>query len=639
MFRSRRALGAVILAGAAVTTPRACRSCEEDPPERAPFESYGAAACAEDAARLPPAPPGPDRRPLVAPSPEAVAGAAAFAASSATARVYFAGTTGDPLFVHADGQPLWPALHPDAPLADGSLADVLRAFVAAREALFRVDDAGAELRPEQARPDPLTGGAVLLVGRWWGERRVSGDHAIAWFDRDGALLAVVARLSPTARVAATYGPIAGPAAALDLPGAAWEVLDGRPALTLRDTVPARPGGLRVRRLRVFDPVTGAESLRFAVVEVRSLVPIDPPPADGGEAPSPIAPPGVGAPDDWVSAGIVAEVPAPDPAGVSRAVWSTRTRDVWSLGWHGVPYLRSDQWVSVADADHRLLALLGLWFVDGDPISTRAPSWADDPAYVDARTAATDLARHLRGVLGWYASVGGVSSWDDAGSAVSASINANPWGMDGGMFNAYSDQGRIAVGAGTVPATGLTLASAPDVIGHEHTHSFVAARTGWPYEGETGAVAESLADVLGNAFEGVGTSYAIAEATGSPVRDLSDPARFGMPAAYDDLRLVTDDHGGVHVNSGILSRAAIEVWEAHARDPQPLAELVVHALRTVPFPVSPRIEEVGAALLASCFVRDQVAADPDAPAVCAPLERGLCTTRLLSDPGPASAFMP
>jgi hypothetical protein len=636
MARARRAALTLSLVGAAAVTPRACRSCEEDPAPPAPFETaYGAADCAADAGRLPPTPGGPDRRPLLPPDPAAVAGAAALGAATPTARVYFARTTGLPLLVHADGRPLAPAGPSDDPLATDALLAALQGLLAAQPDLFRVDDPAAELRAAEVRADPVTGGAVLRAARWWGDRRVQGEHALAWFDRDGALLAVVARLTPTAAVAGTFAPLVAARAPLE---AAWDVVDGAPALTVRDHVDAPRGGPRLRRVRAFDPVTGAALAPALAVDARSVVALDPAAAvpAAGEPPPPPDPAPVESPEDW-TVGPVRELPAPDPDGVARAVWSTGIPGGWSLGWHGAGYLRGDRWVSVADAEGRLLGLIGLWFVEGDPIATRAATWVDDPVFAGTFPAATDLSRHLRGALEWYAAAFDVQSWDERGGSVSGSVRANPWLIPGGMFNAYSDRGRIAIGGGAVPATGRTLASAPDVIGHELTHSLITTHTDWPYEGETGAVAESFADLMGNAFEGIGGGYELAEATGLAVRDLADPARFGMPATYDDLRVVTTDNGGVHLNSGILARAGVEVWAAHDRDPLPLAGLVVHALRTAPFDATPRIEEVGAALLAGCFAREQAAPEPDGPPVCAPLKRGLCTVRLLEDPGPAAAL--
>jgi Zn-dependent metalloprotease len=134
----------------------------------------------------------------------------------------------------------------------------------------------------------------------------------------------------------------------------------------------------------------------------------------------------------------------------------------------------------------------------------------------------------------------------------------------------------------------------DITAHELTHAIVQFLLGMGYTGETGAVNESLADIIGlmvrdwfldqTAEESdwtIGSGLFKPGIHGRGVRSLAEPG-----TAYDDPRLGRDpqpshlrdyvdteeDNGGVHINSGIpnhafyLAATAIggPVWEVAGR---------------------------------------------------------------------------
>ena len=118
----------------------------------------------------------------------------------------------------------------------------------------------------------------------------------------------------------------------------------------------------------------------------------------------------------------------------------------------------------------------------------------------------------------------------------------------------------------------------DVIGHEYTHCVTAALSvKAPYLNDTGAINESLSDIMGNLIEEMlGASedpeWMIGEAAGNPeqlLRCMSDPQRFRNPRFVWDLGYVPAvehdgrgaDHGGVHHNSSLLSLIAWRLHEA------------------------------------------------------------------------------
>jgi len=111
---------------------------------------------------------------------------------------------------------------------------------------------------------------------------------------------------------------------------------------------------------------------------------------------------------------------------------------------------------------------------------------------------------------------------------------------------------------------------PDVHGHEYTHEIIRETSGLEYSWESGAVNEAFADFFGIAAAGF-PSWELQGGSG-PIRDMSDPPRFGDPDHYSD-RIVPPrrtcpmgtpdingdrpdpcDNGGVHTNSGILNKA-------------------------------------------------------------------------------------
>jgi Zn-dependent metalloprotease len=103
----------------------------------------------------------------------------------------------------------------------------------------------------------------------------------------------------------------------------------------------------------------------------------------------------------------------------------------------------------------------------------------------------------------------------------------------------------------------------DVMGHEFTHAVVQSTAGLEYQGQSGALNESMADIFGSNIDG---NWEIGEDTeGGAIRDMADPERFGQPAHVDDYVDTPEDNGGVHTNSGIPNHAYYLMAEAIGRD--------------------------------------------------------------------------
>jgi bacillolysin len=142
----------------------------------------------------------------------------------------------------------------------------------------------------------------------------------------------------------------------------------------------------------------------------------------------------------------------------------------------------------------------------------------------------------------------------------------------GTWDAFWDGSQAVFGDGD----GLSLAAALDVVAHELFHAVTDADAGLLYEGEPGALSESLSDVFAVFVERHGGSrdWTIGEALGDPFRDLSRPAH--MRDFVDLPYTPEEDMGGVHANSVIPSHAAYLV--AKAIGPRPTALIWSRAVR-------------------------------------------------------------
>ncbi len=160
------------------------------------------------------------------------------------------------------------------------------------------------------------------------------------------------------------------------------------------------------------------------------------------------------------------------------------------------------------------------------------------------------------VYDYYAYSGfGRDSWDGDGAEVEIMVHAYDADTGGPMANAYysEDCGHIALGCGFA-----TL----DIVGHEWGHAVDSHEGDLIYEGQSGALAESFADISGVSVDP--DDWEIGEdLPGGAIRDVSDPPRHSAWTGSDlilhpdhmrDFWTTESDHGGVHVNCGIPNKA-------------------------------------------------------------------------------------
>jgi len=152
--------------------------------------------------------------------------------------------------------------------------------------------------------------------------------------------------------------------------------------------------------------------------------------------------------------------------------------------------------------------------------------------------------------------GYVGSVDGGPSVISAFVN-----YDTNYANAFWSSGvGLFFGDGGGSYNDLTSL---DIVAHEYTHGVTESFANFTYSGQSGALDESYADVLGAMAE----RYADGDSddiwimgedvvtSGDGIRFLDDPTADGVSRSHmDDEYTGSADNGGVHLNSGILNHA-------------------------------------------------------------------------------------
>jgi Zn-dependent metalloprotease len=165
---------------------------------------------------------------------------------------------------------------------------------------------------------------------------------------------------------------------------------------------------------------------------------------------------------------------------------------------------------------------------------------------------------------------GRSSFDDRGATVVATVH-----YEQDYDNAFWDGTQLVFGDGDGQVFDR-FTKPIDVLGHELSHAVTQFTANLTYEGQSGALNESISDVFGACIKQrhlgqdaasadwlVGEGIFLPGVNGRALRSMVDPG-----TAYDDPAIgkdpqvgsmadyvdTTDDNGGVHINSGIPNRA-------------------------------------------------------------------------------------
>ncbi len=137
--------------------------------------------------------------------------------------------------------------------------------------------------------------------------------------------------------------------------------------------------------------------------------------------------------------------------------------------------------------------------------------------------------------------------------------------DYNLNNAYWTGSQMVYGDGDGSQFSY-LSGSLDVVAHELTHAVTGSESNLTYQGESGALNESLSDVLGVSatiyYQGginsgtwlLGEDVYTPGTPGDALRYMDDPARGNQPDYYPDRYTGSQDNGGVHINSGISNLA-------------------------------------------------------------------------------------
>lgn len=187
-------------------------------------------------------------------------------------------------------------------------------------------------------------------------------------------------------------------------------------------------------------------------------------------------------------------------------------------------------------------------------------WADADNVFNATYDRAAVSAHVNAAktYDFYKNTYGRNSYDNAGARLNSTVHYST-----NYNNAFWDGTKMVYGDGD-GTTFVALSGALDVVAHELTHAVTEYTAGLVYQNESGAINEAVSDIMGTVAEySVGSNFdwLVGEdiytpgVSGDALRSMSNPAAYGDPDHYSKRYTGTQDNGGVHINSGIINKAA------------------------------------------------------------------------------------
>lgn len=261
--------------------------------------------------------------------------------------------------------------------------------------------------------------------------------------------------------------------------------------------------------------------------------------------------------------------APNPSGSETTTAKdlfdvTRTLNVWREG--SFVYMIDAARPMFKPSSFKLDDPVGvIWTIDG------LNSTVDNPRVDQIRSSSntwskTAVSAHYNGSIAYeyYLNTHSRNSIDGNGGTIISIINITDQGGTG-LDNAFWNGQAMFYGNGA-QAFG-PLAKGLDVAGHEMSHGVIQNTANLAYEGESGAINESFADVFGAMIDRndwkIGEDVVkLSSFPSGALRDLSDPHNGGQtndfsrwqPKHVSEQYKGSQDNGGVHINSGIPNYA-------------------------------------------------------------------------------------
>ncbi|WP_335869430.1 M4 family metallopeptidase [Bacillus sp. 2205SS5-2] len=187
-------------------------------------------------------------------------------------------------------------------------------------------------------------------------------------------------------------------------------------------------------------------------------------------------------------------------------------------------------------------------------------WGDADNLLNASYdgAAVD-AHHYAGVTyDYYLDVFNRNSYDGLGAPLKSTVHYSR-----SYNNAFWNGQQMVYGDGD-GTTFVELSGSLDVVAHELTHAVTDTTADLVYQNESGAINEAMSDIFGTLVEfhannnpdwELGEDIYTPGVANDALRSLSNPSKYNDPDHYSVRYTGTGDNGGVHINSGIVNKAA------------------------------------------------------------------------------------
>ncbi|MCX7921207.1 MAG: M4 family metallopeptidase [Clostridia bacterium] len=159
---------------------------------------------------------------------------------------------------------------------------------------------------------------------------------------------------------------------------------------------------------------------------------------------------------------------------------------------------------------------------------------------------------------YYKNTFGRNSYNRSGAVIRSTVHY------GNKYNnAFWNGSQMVYGDGD-GSTFTSFSGSLDVVAHELTHAVTGYEANLTYQYESGAISEAYSDIFGTLTEFyannspdwlVGEDIYTPGISGDALRSMSNPTLYNQPDHYSKRYTGTSDNGGVHINSGIINKAA------------------------------------------------------------------------------------
>lgn len=174
-----------------------------------------------------------------------------------------------------------------------------------------------------------------------------------------------------------------------------------------------------------------------------------------------------------------------------------------------------------------------------------------------------LHANIATTMDYFYDAFGRNSFDGKGTPVISTAVKNS-----NYSNAYWDGNLFVFGDGDGSYVG-SFGKALDVVAHEYGHAVTDFSANLIYQGESGALNESMSDVWGILLDPedwlLGEDLALNKSSGYSLRNIQNPEKSGQPDHMSKYQSMSYDNGGVHINSGIPNKAFFHIFEALGKE--------------------------------------------------------------------------